>query len=124
MFEILETTFEQVRNDVWETLHTEFGNMFPYSSKGTSVVDLALKMFHNDNVNSSTQLQCVNCQFTEDPVENKLSSVIFNASEGVRSTRDQLWQALVCESHVSCPECLMPLRNVTVYNDVPNILLF
>jgi hypothetical protein len=97
---------------------------FHMVSKGTSVVDLTLKMFHNDNVNASTQLQCVNCQFTEDLMENKLSSVIFNASEGVRSTKDQLRQTMVHESHVSCSECLMPLRNVTVYDNVPNILLF
>jgi hypothetical protein len=57
-------------------------------------------------------------------VENDLSSVIFNALEAVRSTRDQLRQTLVCETNVSCPECLMPLRNVTAYYNVPNILLF
>jgi hypothetical protein len=33
MLEIQETTFEQVRNDVEETLHTEFGNMFPYGKQ-------------------------------------------------------------------------------------------
>ena len=63
-----ETTFEQVRNEVRETLHTKFGDMFPYGSKGTIVVDLALKVFHNDNINVSTQLQCVNCQFADEPV--------------------------------------------------------
>jgi len=28
-----ETTFEQVRNEVRETLHTKFGDMFPYGSR-------------------------------------------------------------------------------------------
>jgi hypothetical protein len=63
-----ETTFEQVRNEVRETLHTKFGDIFPYGSRGTSVVDLALKVFHDDNINASTQLQCVNCQFADEPV--------------------------------------------------------
>jgi hypothetical protein len=49
-----ETTFEQVRNEVRETLHTKFGDIFLYGSRGTSVVDLALKVFYNDNINVST----------------------------------------------------------------------
>src|SRR5882757_7066118 len=98
--------------------------MFPYGSRGTSVVDLAVKVFHNTNINASTQLECVNCQFTDEPVEDELSFVIFNASEGITSTRDQLRQTLVCESDASCPECLMPLKQVTSYYNVPNILLF
>jgi cytochrome c peroxidase len=63
-----ETTFEQARNEVRETLHTKFDDIFPYGSKDTSVVDLALKVFHDDNINASTQLQCVNCQFADEPV--------------------------------------------------------
>src|SRR5258708_38140283 len=98
--------------------------MFTYGSKDTSVIDLAVKVFHNTKVNASTQRECVNCQFTNEPVENELSSVIFNASEGVTSTRDQLRQTLVCQSNASCPECLMPLKYVTSYYNVPNILLF
>ena len=72
-------------------------------------IEWCAENFHNDNINASSQLQCVNCQFTDYSVENELSSVIFNASEAVRSTRDQLRQTLVCETNVSCPECLMPL---------------
>ena len=39
-----ETTFEQVRNEVRETLYTKFDDIFPYGSRGTSVVDLAMKV--------------------------------------------------------------------------------
>ena len=34
---------------------------------GTSVVDLADKVFSNSDVNASTQLECVNCQFLKNP---------------------------------------------------------
>ncbi len=110
-----ESTFGDVRNKVQQTLHGKFGDMFPYGSRGTSVVDLAVKVFHNTNINAFTQLECVNCQFTDEPVEDELSSVTFNASEGITLTRDQLRQTLVCESDASCPECLMPLKKVTSY---------
>jgi len=88
------------------------------------VVDLALKVFHNNNINVSTRLQCVNCQFADEPVENELSSIVFNASENIRSTKDQLKWTVVCESEGSCPECLMYLKYVTSYYNFPNILLF
>jgi hypothetical protein len=64
--------------------------MFPYGSRGTSVIDLASKVLNNEEMNASLQLECTNCQFIGDVVDDRLSSLIFSSSNGIMSTKDQL----------------------------------
>jgi hypothetical protein len=63
--------------------------MFPYGSRGTSVIDLASKVLNNEEMNASLRLQCTNCQFIGDVVDDQLSSLIFSSSNGIMLTKDQ-----------------------------------
>jgi hypothetical protein len=121
--ELQNVTFEQLRNDIRQLLHHEFEDIFPYGHRGASVVDLADKVFSNSNVNASTQLECVNCQFVEEPQADSLASIVYGYSHEITSTREQLRKAFVRQSRMSCPECLSPLQQVTYYHQVPRILL-
>jgi len=117
-------TFEHQRNDVRQSLHNNFGNMFPYGSRGTSVIDLAGKVLNNEEINASMQLVCTNCQFIGDVIDDELSSMIFNSSDGITLTKDQLRQTLVQRSRLFCPECLSQLQEVTLYHRIPKIMMF
>jgi len=121
--ELQNVTFEHLRDDVRQLLHHEFEDIFPYGHRGTSVVDLADKVFSNSDVNASTHLECVNCQFFEEPEADSLASIIFGYSHEITSTREQLRKVFVRQSRISCPECLSPLQKVTYYRQVPRILL-
>lgn len=99
-------TFEQLRDDVRHSLHNQYGNMFPYGKVGTSVMDLANKVVNNEELNASYQLECTNCQFIGDVLNDYLSPLIFNSSSGISSTKDQLRSTLVRRSRLFCPECL------------------
>src|ERR1700728_1092795 len=78
-----DVTFEQLRNDVRELLHHEFEDMFPYGPRGASMVDLADKVFSNSDSIASTQLECVNCLFSEEPEADSLASIIFGYSHDI-----------------------------------------
>jgi hypothetical protein len=97
--------------------------MFPYGSRGTSVIDLAGKVLNNEEINASLQLECTNCQFIGGVVDDRLSSLIFNSSNGIMSTKDQLRCTLVRHSRLFCPECLSQLQEVTLYHQIPKMLM-
>jgi hypothetical protein len=80
--------------------------MFPYGKVGTSVMDLGNKVVNNEELNASHQLECTNCQFIGDVLNDYLSPLIFNSSSGISSTKDQLRCTLVRRSRLFCPECL------------------
>jgi hypothetical protein len=78
--ELENITFEQLRNNARQSLHHKFENMFPYGHRGTSVVELATKVFSNIAVNTFTQLECVNCQFSVELEPDSLACIIFGYS--------------------------------------------
>ena len=121
--ELENITFEQLRNNVRRLLHHEFENMFPYGHRGTSVVELATKVFSNIAINSFTQLECVNCQFSGEREPDSLACIIFGYSCEITSVREQLKKAFVHHTRMSCPECLTPLQRLTYYQQTPRILL-
>jgi len=121
--ELENITFEQLRNNVRRLLHHEFENMFPYGHRGTSVVELATKVFSNIAINSFTQLECVNCQFSGEREPDSLACIIFGYSREITSVREQLKKAFVHHTRMSCPECLTPLQRLTYYQQTPRILL-
>jgi len=121
--ELGNITSEQLRNNVRQSLHHEFENMFPYGHRGTSVVELATKVFSNIAVNTFTQLECVNCQFSVELEPDSLACIIFGYSREITSVKEQLRKAFVRCTRMSCPECLSPLQQLTYYHQTPRILL-
>ena len=71
-----KVSVERIRNNICHALHSEFPNLFPYGHQGASVVELAEKMFYDEQPNASAQLQCTNCDFVNDAITERLSSVI------------------------------------------------
>jgi hypothetical protein len=119
-------TIERIRNNIRQDLHHHFPDIFPYGHRGTSVAELANKMFHNVQVNASSQLQCMNCDLCDDSVDDQLSPVIYGIPNiHVSATvMEQLQTTLVTESRQVCTECTNPLTNVITYHHFPKLLIF
>jgi len=115
---------ERLRNNIQQDLHHQFPDIFPYGYQGTSVVELVTKMFHNEQTNASSQLQCTNCDFCDDLIDDKLSPVIHGTANISATVKEQLQATLVTPSRQVCPECLHPLRSVISYNHFPKLLIF
>ena len=62
---------ERLRNNIQHDLHHQFPDIFPYGYQCTSVVELVTKMFHNEQTNASSQLQCKNCDFCDDLIDDR-----------------------------------------------------
>jgi hypothetical protein len=81
-------------------------------------------MLHNDHSNSSTQLQCTNCDFVDSAINDQLTSEIHGIPHVSATTRDQLQTTLVSNSRLVCPECTSPLKNVLTILHFPKLLFF
>jgi len=117
-------TVEILRNNIRRDLHHQFPDIFPYGYQGTSVVELVTKMFHNEQTNASSQLQCTDCDFCDDLIEDTLSPVIHGTANISATVREQIQATMVTASRQVCPDCLCHLRNVTSYNHLPKLLIF
>ena len=81
-------------------------------------------MFHNVQVNASSQLQCMNCDLCDDSVDDQLSPVIYGIPNISATVREQLQTTLVTESRQVCTECSNPLTNVITYHHLTKLLIF
>jgi hypothetical protein len=117
-------SIERLWNNIWHDLHQEFPNLFPYGHQETSVVDLAEKLFYDEQPNASAQLQCVECDFVDNTINYQLLSVIHDIPQASNTTRDQLQTTLFSDSRLRCHECNIPLKNVLTFHHVPHVLFF
>jgi len=117
-------SLERLRNNIRRILHQGLPELFPYGNAGASVLELTEKMLHNDHSNASTQLQCTNCDFVDNAINDRLTSVIHGIPHISTTTRDQLQTTLVSNSRVVCPECISPLKNVLTFLYFPKLLFF
>ena len=117
-------TIERLRNNIRQDLHHQFPHIFPYGHQGTSVVELVTKIFHNEHINASSQLQCKNCDFCDNLIDDRLSPVIHGNANISTTVRDQLEATMITASRQFCPQCLHSLSNVITYNHLPDLLIF
>ena len=117
-------TIEKLRNNICQDLHHQFPDIFPYGYQSTSVVELTTKIFHNEQINASSQLQCRNCNFCDNPIGDRLSPVIHGNANIFATVRAQLEGTMITPSSQFCPECLHPLINAITYNNFPDLLIF
>ena len=117
-------SIERLRNNLRQSLHQDFPDLFPYGHQGASVVELAEKMFHNEVPNTTLQLQCSMCDFFKESTDRHLSLVIHGVPRVSATTRDQLRTTLVNDSRELCPECVRPLEHIVTFYDMPKILIF
>ena len=117
-------TIEELRNNVRQSLHQDFPNLFPYGHRGASVVELAEKMFHIEVPNATMQLICDTCDFIGEPKDDHLSLVIHGIPSVSTTTCEQLRTTLISDSRELCAECRCPLKRVLEFHHMPKVLLF
>ena len=115
---------ERLHNNIQQDLHHQLPDIFPYRYQSTSVVELVTKMFHNEQMNVSSQMQCKSCNFCDDLIDDSLSPVIHGTVNISATVREQLQVTMPSESRQACLECLNPIINVIAYKHSTKLLIF
>ena len=116
-------SLEDVRNEIRRTLNAKDKDGFPYGYAGTSVSSLASEVFHTSVKISEAQKSCTNCEYTEEPIKDKLSCVISIDSTSPRSTSLCLKNCKQ-DCQEQCMTCFSDLTINVYYNPPPGIFMF
>jgi hypothetical protein len=116
------TTFEQVRDDWRNALHTENPTRYPRGAHGINVAGLAEEMLKMTESIASSQHQCSRCDHAEDPINDELTYVL-HADGSTRHSTNNWINNLVQTTHKRCPNCNHKMKQVVFYNQVPNIVI-
>jgi hypothetical protein len=117
-------TFERLRNNIRRKLYHENSDSFPYSSRGTSLPDLADSMFYNLDINALSNNVCPSCRWRDDATDSHLPIVAYRVNQRPDSVSDYLCDLFVEKTRLNCPECAEDLFRITTYWIIPKIMLF
>ena len=81
-----------------------------FSHMAIKVLVLWNLLLKYEQINSSSQLQCRNCNFCDNPIGDRLSPVIHSNANIFATVRAQLEGTMITLSRQFCPECLHPLK--------------
>ena len=116
------TTFEQVRNTWRDVLNLENPIMYPRGTHGIDVAGLAEDMLKVTESIGSSQHQCYRCDYTDNPINDKLTYVLHADNSTQHSTNTWI-NNLSKTTHKRCPNCNYRMKQVIFYNKVPNIVI-
>ena len=115
-------TFEQVKDNWRNALHTTDPVMFPRGTRGISVAGLAEEMLKVRKSIASSQHQCSRCEYAENPIDDKLTYVL-HADNSTKHSPNHWVNGLSQITHRRCSDCNHSMKQVIFYNEIPNIVI-
>ena len=115
-------SFEQVRDHWRSILHNKNPREYPRGHVGISVAHLSEELFKVDNMISSSQHSCTGCEYSENPVDNRLGYVVHASVNTTNSTKHWI-DTLTQETRRACPQCRTAMTQILFFKQVPPILV-
>ena len=108
-----DMSLEDVRDILRKRLHAKHPTEFPMGTAGTSAAGLAAKIFYTRKTLASASVKCTQCDYEEDPVDDRLCLVLYEMSNKSESTG--LWlKNLECHTSESAQIVLNHCKSLSV----------
>jgi hypothetical protein len=117
-----QSTFETVREHIRQRLYTQNETIFPYGTRGTSVIALATVVLAPDKLVAISNAICGNCPYSKTHVDCKQEFVIYEKEEP-KSTSTWL-ASLAQKNNENSPHCLSQILQPIAFKACPSLLVF
>jgi hypothetical protein len=95
---------------------------FPRGTVGISVANLAMELFKVNNIVASSQHECSQCDFAEEPIDDRLGYVL-HADHTIKQSTMNWVDTLSQKTNRRCPDCNSRMKQLVFYNEAPHILV-